>query len=131
MEAKSPKALVSLGLKKEYIRQYRSTQRKPFLLLDSRFRGNDGSYGFPLPRLRGHRFRGNDVLKIDIYLPISNLISITFIRLGTQKRDESEFLKHQSVMENGVNNLNRSEVIPQNLFGSEAIPQNLFQFFVA
>ena len=34
------------------------------------------------------RFRGNDVLKIDIYLPISNLKSITFIRPGTQKRDE-------------------------------------------
>ncbi len=28
--------------------------------MDSRFRGNDGSTGFPLPRLRGHRFRGND-----------------------------------------------------------------------
>jgi hypothetical protein len=36
------------------------------------------SPGFPLPRLRGHRFRGNDVLKIDIYLPISNLKSITY-----------------------------------------------------
>jgi hypothetical protein len=30
------------------------------ILLDSRFRGNDGSNGFPLPRLRGHRLRGND-----------------------------------------------------------------------
>ncbi len=30
------------------------------ILLDSRFRGNDGSHGFPLRRLRGHRFRGND-----------------------------------------------------------------------
>jgi len=58
------------------------------ILLDSRLRGNDGSSGFPLSRLRGHRFRGNDVLKIDIYLPISNLKSITFIRPGTQKRDE-------------------------------------------
>jgi hypothetical protein len=30
------------------------------ILLDSRLRGNDGSYEFPLPRLRGHRLRGND-----------------------------------------------------------------------
>jgi hypothetical protein len=31
------------------------------ILLDSRLRGNDGSSGFPLPRLRGHMFRGNDI----------------------------------------------------------------------
>jgi hypothetical protein len=34
------------------------------------------------------RFRGNDVLKIDIYLPILNLKSTTFTLLSTQKRDE-------------------------------------------